>query len=298
MLKVVDCHHHLWDLSANRYPWLTDTLVRPIYGSYAGIRRDYKIEEFLAEATDVEVVGTVHVEAGHDPDDPVAETRWLTDVAQRPDARGVPHGIVAFADFRSDAVLRQLEEHAAFARVRGVRQVLNPRKDPWREIEDDPSRDPDWRRRIGLLKRFGLSFDVQIYYQQMATMAALADEHPDVLFILNHTGMPARRDAEGLEGWRKGIRELAQRSNFVAKISGFGMVEPAWTVDSIRPFVLDIIDAFGTERAMFASNYPVDKLMRGYCEIWQAYDAVVSEFSAEERDRLFCANALAHYRLF
>lgn len=297
MLKVVDCHHHLWDLSANRYPWLTDTLVKPIYGSYAGIRRDYTIEEFLGEATDVEVVGTVHVEAGHDPDDPVRETRWLNGIAERPDSRGVPHGIVAFADFRSDTVARHLEEHAAFARVRGVRQVLNPRKDPWREVEDDPSRDPDWRRRIGLLKSHGFSFDVQIYYQQMASAAALADEHPEVLFILNHSGMPARRDAEGLDGWRNGIRELARRPNVVAKISGFGMVEPAWTVDSIRPFVLQLIEAFGTDRAMFASNYPVDKLMRGYGEIWQAYAAVVRDFSPDERDRLFRGNAVTHYRL-
>lgn len=296
-LKVVDCHHHLWDLSANRYPWLTDSPVRPIYGSYDGIRRDYLLAEFRAEAAEIETVMSVHVEAGHDPDDPVQETRWLAMQAEREGSGGFPHGIVAYADFRSKEVERLLEEHASFDRVRGVRQVLNPRKDPWHEIEDDPLRDPDWRRRIGLLRKHGLSFDLQIYYQQMASAAALADEHPDVLFILNHAGMPARRDEEGLAGWRQGIRDLARRPNVVAKISGFGMVEPRWTVASIRPFVLHVVETFGTGRAMFASNYPVDKLMRGYAEIWLSYSEVVADFSVEERQRLFVGNAMTHYRL-
>lgn len=296
-LRVVDCHHHLWDLSANRYPWLTDSPVRPIYGSYAGIRRDYLLDEFRSEAPEIETTMSVHVEAGHDPDDPVRETRWLSMLAEQDGSGGFPHAIVAYADFRSPAVERVLDRHAAFDRVRGVRQVLNPRKDPWREIENDPLRDPDWRRRIGLLGRHGFSFDLQIYYQQMASAAALADEHPDVLFILNHAGMPARRDGEGLSGWRRGILELARRPNIAAKISGFGMVEPSWTVASIRPFVLHLIEAFGTERAMFASNFPVDKLMRGYAELWQAYDEVVADFTAQERERLFVGNATTHYRL-
>ena len=94
----------------------------------------------------------------------------------------------------------------------------------------------------------------------MAGAAALAHAYPDVLIILNHAGMPVDRDEEGLRLWRRGMQQLATADNVVVKISGLGTVDPKWTVESIRPFVLQTIEAFGVARSMFASNFPVDKL--------------------------------------
>jgi predicted TIM-barrel fold metal-dependent hydrolase len=297
MIPIVDCHHHLWDLGANRYPWLTHALVRPIYGDYSPIRRSYLIDEFLADTRDFTLLKSVHIEAGHDPADPVRESRWLQAVADAEGSGGFPHGIVAFADFRSQDVEAVLAGHASVPNVKGIRQLLAGRHDPWREVEDDPLREDDWRSRIGLLGKYGFSFDLQVYYQQMARAAELAAQHPDILFILNHAGMPARRDAEGLEGWRRGIRMLAARDNVVAKISGFGMVEPRWTTRTMRPFVLDMIDAFGVERCMFASNFPVDKIMRDYASLWRSYFAIVEDFTEAEKSALFSQNAIRTYRL-
>ena len=91
-----------------------------------------------------------------------------------------------------------------------------------------------------LLGRYGLSFDLQLYASQMATAAALADDHPDIPLVVNHAGMPTDRDEAGLAAWREGLATLAERPNVSCKISGLAMVDRAWTPASLRPFVLRV----------------------------------------------------------
>ena len=142
-----------------------------------------------------------------------------------------------------------------------------------------------------------MSFDVQVYYQQMPDVAAMARRNPDVQFILDHAGMAAERDAAGITGWRQGMRLLADCPNVAVKLCGYGMLDLHWTVDSIRPFVLEPIDWFGKERCMFASNFPVDRLMATYDRLWNAYREIAAGCSADESHALFYANAERIYRL-
>ena len=131
----------------------------------------------------------------------------------------------------------------------------------------------------------------------MKTAAAIAARHPDIPLIVNHAGLPTDRDAEGLALWRQGLRLLAAQPQVSIKISGLGITDRAWTPDSLRPIVLECIDAFGTERAMFASDFPVESVHGGFGDFYAAFDAITADFSAGERDRLFAANAEAIYRL-
>ena len=114
--------------------------------------------------------------------------------------------------------------------------------------------------------------------------------------IVNHAGMPVDRDPDGLKLWRDGMKKLASADNVVAKISGLGMVEHNWTNDSIRPFVLGTIDAFGSERAMFGSNFPVDRLYGTFGALYRAFETIVADFTPLEQDRLFRVNAERWYR--
>ena len=109
--------------------------------------------------------------------------------------------------------------------------------------------------------------------------------------------MPVRRDPSGITEWREGLKALAANDNASAKISGLGMLDRDWNSESIKPFVLDTIDAFGTDRCMFASNYPVDRLYGTYAGIWRAFDEITRDFSAEERSNLFHDNTVRIYRL-
>jgi predicted TIM-barrel fold metal-dependent hydrolase len=115
--------------------------------------------------------------------------------------------------------------------------------------------------------------------------------------IVNHTGMPVDREEAGIRRWRDGMNSLGKLDNVVAKISGLGMVEHGWSAESIRPFVLGTIEAFGTGRVMFGSNFPVDRLYSSFDTLYSAFDSIVSDFSEAEQDQMFRANAERWYRI-
>ena len=295
-LPIIDPHHHLFDLDHGRYPWLQDEMLPRVFGDYTAIRRNYLIDDYLADTKNQNVVKSVHLQVEYDHNDPVAETRWLQGIA---DKRGFPHGIVGFADLASPDVQAVIEGHSQYKNVRGIRQCLNFHRDPVKTFIGEPHlmSDPQWRRGYGLLKRFDLSFDLQLYYTQMEEALALARAFPDTPMVLNHTGMPVDRAPEEIAGWQKNMKLLASAPNVACKISGLGMGDWKWSVGTIRPFVLDAIEAFGVERCMFASNFPVDKLFSSYDTVFNAFKTITQDFSDGERSALFHDNAERIYRL-
>lgn len=294
-MKVVDPHMHLWDLKRLRYAWLADPQVA-FSGDNRLLAHDYGPAEFRADTAGVEVLAVVHVEAAQDPANPLAETRWLQALA---DDGGLPQAIVAYADLSQPDVDATLAAHAAHRNVRGIRQILNVHADPrYDYVGRHYLREAAWRAGYARLRAHGLSFDLQVYPSQMAEAAELARAHPDTPMIVNHTGMFVDRDrVEGWRAWRDGLRGLAACPNVAIKISGLGMFDHAWTVESIRPYVLEAIATFGVERCMFASNFPVDKLHAGYRAIWQGFADVVAGASEAERAALFHDNARCIYRI-
>jgi predicted TIM-barrel fold metal-dependent hydrolase len=295
-LPIIDPHHHLYDLKTGHYPWLQGPMLERVFGDYSAIRHDYLIDDFRADIKNQNVVKSVHLQVEYDHTDPVAETRWLQGVA---DMHGYPHGIVGFADLAAPNAQAVIEEHCQFANVRGIRQCLNFHRDPVKTFIDSPHlmSDPQWRQGYALLGRHDLSFDLQLYYTQMNEALTLAQDFPDTPMVLNHTGMPVDRTPEEIEGWKQGMKSLASAQNVFCKISGLGMGDWQWTVASIRPFVLHAIEAFGVNRCMFASNFPVDKLFSSYDAVFDAFKEITSEFSSDERRALFHDNAQRVYRL-
>ena len=295
-MQVVDPHIHLWDLEAGCYPWLAAQAPR-FTGDHRAIARTHRVADFLADAGAIEVLKAVHVDAGHA--DPLRETRWLQALAEAPGARGLPHGIVAAVDLSRDDAEAMLAAHAAAPNLRGVRQILNVHADPrYDYVGRHFMAERAWRDNFRLLDRFGLAFDLQVYPPQMPAAAALAADHPDTPIVLDHAGMFADRGSvAGWRAWRDGLRLLAARPNVSVKISGLGMFDHAWTRESLRPYVLETIDAFGTGRAMFASNFPVDRLYSSYEALWSAYADIVQDLGAAEKTALFRGNAERVYRL-
>lgn len=297
-LPIVDPHQHLWDFDRHHYGWLMDhPLPNNPAGDCAPIARPYGLDDYLADVAGWNVIATVHVDAGADANQALDETRWLQGIA---DARGMPDSIVAYAalDRPLTEVDALLEAHRGFANVRGIRQIVNWHADPSKTYTPrDLLQDEAWRAGFALLRKHDLSFDLQIYPSQMPEAARLAARHADTQLILNHTGMPTDRDPDGLAKWREGMALLAARPNVAVKISGLAMVDRAWTPDSIRPFVLTTIDLFGPDRAMFASNFPVDRLYGSFSDHYAAYDALTADFSDAERRMLFADTARSIYRL-
>jgi predicted TIM-barrel fold metal-dependent hydrolase len=291
-MQVIDPHVHLWDPSRVPVPWLE----RPTVG-YSGdnalLPRRFTVRELLDGAGGIEVLKVVNIEAI--VADPLAETRWLQEQA---DVDGYPQGIVAMVDLSRPDAGDMLAAHAQSANLRGIRQILNVHDDPrYDYVGRHYMGEPTWRRHFGLLAKHGLSFDLQVYPSQMRTAAALAAEYEAVPFVLNHAGMCVDRDVAGWREWREGLRLLAARPNVSVKISGLAMFDHHWTVESLRPYVLETIDAFGVGRCMFASNFPVDGLHASYAGVWLAWSEIAAAASAGERRALFVDNAQRIYRL-
>lgn len=301
-MQVVDPHVHFWNLDTHHYPWLANPGTSFVCDARE-LKHNYLPADLLREAGDIDVLKVVHVEANHDPDDPVEETRWLESIADNAanagKTRAFPDAIVAACDLSAPNAAAVLEAHAAFARTRGIRQILNVHENRLYDyVGRHYMREATWRENFALLEKHDLSFDLQLYPSQMEEAAALARAHPGMQFVINHAGMFVDRSSvAGYRAWRDGLRLLAACPNVAVKISGLAMFDHAWSVESLRPYVLETIDAFGADRAMFASNFPVDRLFGGYSKLWHAYASIVGGASESEHTALFRGNAERIYRI-
>jgi predicted TIM-barrel fold metal-dependent hydrolase len=273
--RIVDAHHHLWDLRAVAYPWLMARGVRRFFGDPTPIQRDYGVPQFRADHEGLPVVASVHVQVG--AADPLAESAWLGRMAAE---QGFPHTIVAFADLTAPGLEAELDRHAALAggRLRGIRQIVA------RHPDEDAAAgtvglldDPAFRAGLALLATRGLSFDLQLTAPLLEHAAAVLGEVPGLHPVLCHAGSPWDRSAEGLRAWRRGLAAMAALPLATAKLSGLGMFDPGWTRDSLAPIVEGVLDAFGPDRVMWGSNFPVDRLYRAYRPLLETVAAMVPE---------------------
>ena len=299
-IKIVDAHHHLWDLSNKdtKYSWLMVTEGEAFFGDYAAIRKNYLLEDYIEDSKNQNIIKSVHVQAEHDDDKPVNETAWLQNLADTHSSK-LPNAIVAFADFSKNNVSEILDAHQEYKNTRGIRQILSYNKDEpkYSHATEDFMKNSTWVENFKYIRNRNLSFDIQIYKHQMEDAANLANKYNDVLFILNHTGEPCYQSKEYIESWEQNMKKLAKCENVVAKISGLGMFDPNWTIDSTRIFVEKTIQIFGIERCMFASNFPVDKIFNSFDTYWNSFKEITKNYSENDKNLLFSSNAEKYYRI-
>ncbi len=296
-LPIVDAHAHFWDLRARYYPWLCDPELIPFrYGDYSPIRRTYLPPDYRKDAKDFRIVGLVHVEAEHDPADPLGETRWLTELAER---TGLPSACVCQAWLDRTDVAEILAAQARFPLVRGIRHKPSAASDPRDARRGAPGSmdDPLWRRGYAMLARHRMSFDLQTPYWHLDAAADLAADFPETPIIINHAGLPADRSEEGLRAWRKALEGMAVHTNVALKISGIGIPGRPWTVSDNRVIVREAIAIFGTGRCFFASNFPVDSLAAEFATIFSGFREITAALTQQDIARLFHDNAVRIYRL-
>jgi len=280
---IVDAHQHFWDPRVNYHPWLCDQPPVPFrYGDYSALRRPYLPADYFADAAGHQVVKTVYVETEWDPRDPLGEMRYVERLRRE---SGFPTVAVAQAWLDREDLGATLAGLAQFDFVRGIRHKPQPGQ----------MADARWRSGFAQLFRRGLRFDLQAPWVQLEGAARLARDFPDARIILNHTGLPADRSREGIAGWKKALRALAECPNAALKISGLGVPGSAWTARSNREVVLGAIDTFGIGRSMFASNFPVDGLCASFDAIVTGMFAIVQDFSAAEQRAMFHDNAIRIY---
>ena len=292
---IIDPHHHLWDLGLKRHPWLGSDKDHAV-GNVDAIRRNYLVQDYLADSRRQKVIATVHIEAGWTADDCLGETRWLETLDR---TGGVGAGLVAHVPLASPNAAALLDEQAAFDRVVGIRDIVSWHEDPAKRFvaRRDMMDDSAWRSGLAALRAYGLSFDLMLFPGQIPDAVRLVRDFPNQLFILNHCGSPIDRDPQGMNAWRVGLKELGRAPNVAIKISDLVAYDHQWTVDSLRPVVVHCIECFGVERCMFGSDFPVAGLHASFDEVYESFKTIVAELSSGEQRALFFETARRLYRI-
>ncbi len=291
---IIDAHHHLWDASLGRHPWMTDP-DSPVKALGAFMTQDYLMADYLADIGKQPVTGSVFIETGWDRVRPVdEELRWL-------DSLACPGAIaarrIAWAPLASAQAEAALDILAAHRGVVGVRETIRWHPDPAKRWAEEGLMDaPAWRHGAKALIPRGLLLEVLMNPYQCPDVARLAADLPGLTIVVNHCASPLDRDEASVARWRDGLKLMAAQANIRIKLSNF----PAYGVDkspaALRGTVMTILDAFTPSRAMFGTDYPVGRRAMPYQEICENFRDIAAAFSAAEQRALFHDNAARLYR--
>ena len=290
---IIDTHVHFWNMATPdegmKWVWLEKEFVHPILGDIDGMKSvKYDIDHVFAESRFADVSGFVHVQAALGSDDPVAETRWLTRMRE---TAPVPFTIVAHADLGSADALRQLDGHAESPYFVGVRDFASEPMLASGEIN------PVYEASLKVLAERSIAFDLDCEWFNMAAALELARRHTDQQIVQEHNGFPRSRDHAYFDSWSAAIRGLAEAENVTCKISGLGMTDPQFTKESLRRWVDGCVEAFGPDRCVLGSNWPVDRLYSSYDVIMDLYREYISALSDSEQAKILSENAARIFKL-
>jgi L-fuconolactonase len=274
--SVIDSHHHLWRYSPIEYEWIDDRL--------AALRRDFLPAEFIDELTTAGVDGAVTVQARQT----LEETRWLLELAGR---HKEILGVVGWAPIASPDFETPLNLLATDPKLVGLRHVVQAETQGFLDGED-------FNRGIRAIHGTGLVYDLLVAEHQLAEAIRFVDRHPQQPFVLDHIAKPKIAAGE-TEPWRTQIQELSQRNNVSCKLSGMVTEDSwsQWSIESLRPYLDTVVSAFGPDRLMAGSDWPVCLVATNYAQWWQLLQNYFADFSNDERANIFGATAARTYNL-
>jgi predicted TIM-barrel fold metal-dependent hydrolase len=295
---IIDTHHHLWEV--RNYPWLLAPPSPKIFGeSYEPLRRDYLIDDLIADFGNNRVVKSVHVQAHYLPDDPVGETRWLQSVA---DIHGFPHAIIGHIKLSDDRAEEMLAGHLAYVNFRGIRDQVHwePSRAAWQAVaRPDFCLTPAFRRGLALLADHGAHYELQGFPNQFGIFAELVGSMPELRFCLVHAGLLTGDDDGTFARWETALRHLVGLENLYVKWSGANNVN--WGPPRRSEFVArqynTLLNMFGAERCFFGSNFPVEKLKSSYDGLVAMLKTALAQRPASDQRRFFHGTAAQFYRI-
>ncbi len=272
----IDSHQHFWRFNPGDYGWMK---------SDWRIRRDFLPVDLETELRARNLDGCVAVQARQS----LEESHWLLELAAE---ASIIRGVVGWVDLCSPDVARELEEFATRSKFVGVRHVVQDEPDDQFMLRED------FQRGIAMLRRFGLTYDLLIFPRQLPAAIALAERFPEQPFVLDHLAKPPIKDG-ALSPWREHIRQLAKLPNVSCKVSG--LVTEAdwknWRAEDFKPCLDAAFDAFGSDRLMFGSDWPVCLLAGSYESVFELAQNYAARLGADAEAKVFGGNAAKFYGL-
>ena len=258
------------------------------------------LPHLLADIDPYNITKSVYIECLKDGD-PVDETKnWAQAIADS-NPKGFPHGIVSNCDLTSAEVLKKLTNHMTYPNFRGIRQVLQfhpVKKRLCFAAHDEFLTDITWQQGFSLLATHNLTFDLIALPHQFRRAYDVIKVNPNISVVINHCGSMFERDEATMKLWREGLSMLASLPNSYMKLSGLQMAKvPPNDFAFIKSIFQELIGLFGTDRCMYASNFPVDKINATYKQVIEAVEFSLADYTLEEKQRIFARNANKFYRL-
>ena len=274
---IIDAHQHFWNFNPVRDQWIT--------GEMKELQRDFLPDEMEIVFKQNKVGGSVVVQA--DPSE--NENDYLLDLA---DQYHFIKGVVGWIDLKEALVEERLKYYHQFSRMKGFRNLLQGEK------QRDVMLDPSFQRGIGLLNKYGFSYDLLILPDQLGFTEKLVAAFPDQRFVIDHLAKPFIKEGN-ISEWNLSIKKFAGYQNVYCKVSG--MVNEAdwkyWEEKDFRPYLDTIVETFGTKRLLFGSDWPVCLLAGTYDEVKQIAVNYFQSFSISEQADFFGGNAQVFYQL-
>jgi L-fuconolactonase len=276
-MQTIDAHHHLWRYTQAEYDWIDDSMQV--------LRRDFLPEDLKVVMRSAGVDGAIAVQARQT----LEETRWLLDLAE---ANEEIWGVTGWAPIAGADFPAVMEEFDGREKLKALRHVIQGEKDENYILRED------FNAGIRALSGSGLVYDILIYERHLPQTIEFVGRHPEQVFVLDHVAKPLIAGGI-LEPWATRMRELAKRENVWCKMSG--MVTEAdwntWTPDTLKPYMDVTVEAFGPERLMAGSDWPVCLVACTYERWWQVLRDYFAGFGEEEREQVFGGNAVEVYGL-
>ena len=272
----LDAHQHFWSYDAAQYPWIAQA---------SPLHRDWLPGDLAPLLAAAGLDGCIAVQARQT----VEESQWLLTLAEH---HSIIKGVVGWVDLRSPQVEEDLAALAAHPKFAGVRHVVQG------EPDVNFMLGAEFVRGIGKLRKFGLTYDILIYPKQLPAAIELARRFPEQPFVLDHIAKPPIKDGT-LSPWREQIRELAKSANVLCKVSG--MVTEAdhqsWKPDDFRPYLDVVFEAFGEDRLIYGSDWPVCLLAADYARVIELVRSYVAPLAPAAKEKFFGGNAARFYRV-
>jgi L-fuconolactonase len=272
----LDSHQHFWKYSPQQHNWIDDSMV--------SLKRDFLPNDLEPHLIENKIEACVVVQA----DQSEKETEFLLELATQYE---FIKGVVGWVDLRAKNVEERLQFYSQNQYFKGVRHIVQSEK-------QDFLLDPAFQNGIGKLGNLNLTYDLLIYSHQIGAAIKLVSQFPNQKFVLDHLAKPNIVNGK-IDPWKNQIQRLAQFSNVSCKISG--MVTEAdhsqWKPSDFIPYLDIVFDAFGENRILFGSDWPVCLLAASYQEVYQLITDYTVNFSLEQRDKLFGANAERFYNI-
>ena len=283
----VDAHVHFWDHSIAGLRWryleadFDHPRLRGMHRLDAPAFTDNELNEQAGPYAPDKIVFVQSCEE----DEPGLESAWVQTLA---DSGSAVRAIIARARVAEPNLAAVLAANAQHRCYRGVRDMASPLT----------IGTPEFTAGFEVIADSGKSLEVLVPYAKYGDVCALADQRPDARIVLGHAGLAEHRDREYLAAWSQHLKVFATRPNVTVKISALASgADPNWSVASIRPWVQHCVDVFGPQRAMFATNWPIDRLYGTYERLLDAYRECVADLTSQERDALFVDTATRIYEI-